>query len=129
MDSSELDEAQDRVGGDRVTGFVIVQRPERDSERLGEERAAVLAVERDPDLTESHREIGLDRLPVGVRRDVVQLWAPLYGRGRGSPCAIHGDYAPDSPAVPESGACQETLVVEFRGKIAWVSKLTAALDC
>ena len=74
MDAGQLDEAQNRMCRNGAAGFVVVQRPERDSQGFGQQRTAVFPVESDADLAESHREIALDRLPVGVGRNFVHQW-------------------------------------------------------
>ena len=75
-------------------GFVVVQRPERNSERLGQQWPTMLPVERDADLTESHRELALDGVPVGVGWDGVQLRSTyhLCARATKSPANSSGDY-------------------------------------
>ena len=63
VNAGQLDEAQNRMSRDRVSGLVVVQSPERNSQRLGQERPAVFAVQCDPNLANSACQVALEVLP------------------------------------------------------------------
>ena len=89
MHTRQLDEPENRVGRDGAAGFVVVQGPERDSQGLGQKWASVFAVESDPNLAKSYREIALECLPVRIGKN--------FGWGRGRFMSIFRT-APASPS-------------------------------
>ena len=65
MGVGDLDEAEDDLGGDGAAPLVVRPGPEGQAERLGQQRAAVLAVEFLADFPDASGKVGLDLLPVG----------------------------------------------------------------
>jgi hypothetical protein len=74
MDSCQLDETQNGMCWNRAAGFVVVQRPERDSQLFRQEWAAVFAVESQADLAEADRDIVFQGLPIGFGMNLVHQW-------------------------------------------------------
>jgi hypothetical protein len=76
--SGHLDEAQNRVRGDREAAFVVMQGSEGNPQAFGQEWSAVFAVERNPYLANAHRKIAFERLPVGVGSRMIHGQAAVY---------------------------------------------------
>ena len=54
------------MGGNRAPGFVIVQGPERNAQRSGQDRPAVLSVKGNSDIANPGCQVALERSPIRV---------------------------------------------------------------
>ena len=131
MGVRDLDEAEDRLCGDRAAVLVIQDGPERDAQRAGEERPAVLAVDLLADLAEPPRQVGLDRLPVGLSGGRFHAGSHrIEAEARGRPGRPRVDGNSNTHSIDAAALAVQPVVAIFRRwpTILWLNMRMTRLE-